>query len=46
VVATYPLVTALLSAAVLRDERVTRRVLIGATITVAAIAYLVASRGA
>ena len=46
VVATYPLVTALLSAAVLREERVTRRVLIGAAITVAAIAYLVASRGA
>lgn len=44
VVATYPLITALLSAVVLRDEPVTRRMVAGATITVLAIAYLVASQ--
>lgn len=43
VVATYPLITALLSAVVLREEAVTRRMVAGATITVLAIAYLVAS---
>ena len=44
VVATYPLITALLSAAVLREEPVTRRMVAGASITVLAIAYLVASK--
>jgi drug/metabolite transporter (DMT)-like permease len=44
VVATYPLVTTLVSAAVLRDERITARMVAGAAITVAAIVYLVASR--
>jgi drug/metabolite transporter (DMT)-like permease len=43
-VATYPLVTALVSAAVLRDEVLTMRVMAGAAITVAAIVYLVVSR--
>jgi drug/metabolite transporter (DMT)-like permease len=42
VVAAYPLVTVLLSALVLRDESLTLRVVAGATLTVAAIAYLVA----
>jgi len=46
VVATYPLVTALASAAVLRDEPLTARRLAGATLVVAAIAYLVASGAA
>jgi drug/metabolite transporter (DMT)-like permease len=45
VVATYPLVTALLSAALLRQEPLTPRILTGAAVTVAAIVYLVASRG-
>jgi drug/metabolite transporter (DMT)-like permease len=44
VVATYPLITALLSAVVLREEAVTRRMVAGASIAVLAIAYLVASR--
>ena len=44
VVATYPLVTALASAAVLHDEPLTVRVMLGAVVTVAAVAYLVASR--
>ena len=43
IVATYPLITALASAVVLRDEPVTARMLAGAAITVLAIAYLVAS---
>jgi drug/metabolite transporter (DMT)-like permease len=43
VVATYPLVTALVSAVVLSDETLTMRVMSGAAITFAAIAYLVAS---
>lgn len=42
-VATYPLVTTLVSAAVLRDELLTARILAGAAITVAAVVYLVAS---
>lgn len=42
VVATYPLVTALVSALVLREEPVTLRMVAGATITVLAIVYLVA----
>jgi drug/metabolite transporter (DMT)-like permease len=44
IVATYPLVTTLASAAVLRDERITARMLLGAVIAVAAIVYLVASK--
>jgi drug/metabolite transporter (DMT)-like permease len=44
VVATYPLVTAVVSAAVLHDEAITARVIVGAGVMVAAIAYLVASR--
>jgi drug/metabolite transporter (DMT)-like permease len=44
VVATYPLVTLLVSAAVLRDDVLGARVLASATIMVAAIVYLVASR--
>ena len=44
VVATYPLITALVSALVLREEPVTLRMVAGATITVLAIVYLVASR--
>jgi drug/metabolite transporter (DMT)-like permease len=43
-VATYPLVTALVSAAELRDEVLTARIMAGAAITVAAVVYLVASR--
>lgn len=43
-VATYPLVTALASATILRDEPLTRRMLAGAIITVLAIVYLVGSR--
>jgi drug/metabolite transporter (DMT)-like permease len=42
VVATYPLVTALVGAAALRDEALTMRVMAGAAITVVAIIYLVA----
>ena len=44
VVATYPLVTLVASAALLRDDVLGARVLAGATIMVAAIVYLVASR--
>jgi uncharacterized membrane protein len=44
VVATYPLITALGSAVVLREEPVTLRMVAGATITVLAIVYLVASK--
>ena len=44
IVASYPLVTALVSAIALREETVTARALLGSAITVAAIAYLVASR--
>jgi drug/metabolite transporter (DMT)-like permease len=43
-VATYPLVTAVASALVLRDEVITPRVVAGAVITVAAVAYMVAAR--
>lgn len=44
IVATYPLITALVSALVLHEEPVTLRMGSGATITVLAIVYLVASR--
>jgi len=44
VVATYPLITALVSAGVLREEPVTRRMVAGATMTVLAVACLVAYR--
>ena len=44
IVAAYPLITALVSAVVLREEPVTRRMVAGATITVLAIVYLVASK--
>jgi drug/metabolite transporter (DMT)-like permease len=44
VVATYPLVTALVSAAVLHDEAINVRVVAGAVVMVGAIAYLVAAR--
>lgn len=44
VVATYPLVTVLASAVVLRAERPTRRVVAGAALIVLAIVYLVGSR--
>lgn len=44
VVATYPLVTALVSAVVLREEPLTPRMVAGAALTVLAIAYLVASK--
>jgi drug/metabolite transporter (DMT)-like permease len=43
-VATYPLVTALVSALVLHDEAITARVVAGAGVTVAAVAYMVAAR--
>jgi drug/metabolite transporter (DMT)-like permease len=46
VVATYPLITALLSAAVLREKALTPRVAAGAFITVAGVVYLVASKTA
>lgn len=42
--ATYPLVTALASALVLHDEVVTPRVVAGAAVTVAAVAYMVAAQ--
>jgi len=41
IVATYPLVTTMVSAVVLREERVTLRTVAGAAITVLAIVYLV-----
>jgi uncharacterized membrane protein len=44
VVASYPLITALFSAAVLREERIGARMIAGSVVTVLAIAYLVASR--
>lgn len=44
IVASYPLFTALVSAFVLHDDRLTARKAAGAAITVAAIVYLVASR--
>lgn len=44
IVAAYPLVTTLVSAAVLHEDRLTTRKALGAAITVAAIVYLVASR--
>jgi drug/metabolite transporter (DMT)-like permease len=43
IVASYPLVTALLSALVLRQEALTLRTVAGALVTVAGVAYLVAS---
>jgi drug/metabolite transporter (DMT)-like permease len=43
-VATYPLVTAVVSALVLHDEVITPRVVAGAVITVGAVAYMVAAR--
>ena len=46
VVASYPLITAILGATVLHDEKLSWRVVTGATITVAAIVYLVGSPGA
>jgi drug/metabolite transporter (DMT)-like permease len=45
VVATYPLITALLSTIVLREEPLTLGMVAGATITVLAIVYLVGSTG-
>jgi drug/metabolite transporter (DMT)-like permease len=44
VVATYPLITVLVSAAVLREEALTLRMAAGAFITVAGVVYLVASK--
>jgi drug/metabolite transporter (DMT)-like permease len=44
IVATYPLVTVLASAVVLREEPVTPRMAAGAVITVLAMVYLVASK--
>ncbi len=44
VVAAYPLVTALVGAALLRDERLTLNVAIGTVATVAAVAFLVGAR--
>jgi drug/metabolite transporter (DMT)-like permease len=44
IVAAYPLVTTLVSAAVLHEDRLTARKALGAAITVAAIVYLVASQ--
>lgn len=41
IVASYPLVTAVVSAAVLREERMTARILGGALLTAGAVAYLV-----
>jgi drug/metabolite transporter (DMT)-like permease len=46
VIATYPLVTALVSAVCLRDEKLTVRMLAGAALIVAAIVYLVAAGAA
>lgn len=42
IVATYPLVTAVLSASALREERIDARVLLGIALTVAGVATLVA----
>ncbi|HEY5638070.1 MAG TPA: DMT family transporter [Burkholderiales bacterium] len=44
IIAAYPLFTALLGAAVLREEKLTGRVLAGTVVTVAAVVWLVASR--
>ena len=44
VVATYPLITALASAVVLREEPLTARMVAGATVIVAAMVYLILSR--
>jgi drug/metabolite transporter (DMT)-like permease len=41
IVASYPLVTAIVSAAVLRDEKLPLRAAAGAGLTVAAVVYLV-----
>lgn len=46
IVASYPLITALLGAGVLHDEKLTWPAAAGATLTVAAIAYLVGSHAA
>lgn len=43
IVAAYPLITLLLSAAVLRDEPINLRVVAGASLTVASVGYLVAT---
>lgn len=43
IVASYPLVTALMGAVLLPDEKLTLRVAAGAALTVAAVAYLVGS---
>lgn len=43
IVASYPLMTALVSAAALREERFTPRMMAGSAVIVAAIVYLVAS---
>ena len=43
IVASYPLITAILGATVLHDEKLSLRAAAGATITVAAIVYLVGS---
>jgi drug/metabolite transporter (DMT)-like permease len=44
VVSSYPLITALVSAAVLREERFTLRMVAGSAVIVAGIVYLVAAR--
>lgn len=44
IVATYPLVTALISALVLQDEAVSPRMAAGAAVTVFAIIYLVVAK--
>lgn len=44
IVASYPLITALVSAAVLREERFTLRMMAGSAVIVAAIVHLVSSR--
>lgn len=46
VVATYPLITALVSAVVLREEPMTLRMIAGSTLTVLAIIFLVVSKTA
>ena len=46
IVAAYPLITALVGAAVLHDEKLSLHVVAGAAITVAAIVYLVSSHAA
>lgn len=44
IIAAYPLFTALLGAAVLREEKLTGRVLLGTVVTVVAVVWLVAAR--